>query len=351
MTASRLAWASTVPAALLEDTSSPKVTIVTPIDHGDSRVDAIRFRSIVDRMAEIAATAPGRPDVEPLAERVLSLIADLHPLDHAHASVAVFASPAAGHLVPIHGTFGERLRMGSEYDLLPLVDEYDPVGCHLLTLTRAGARLWRAARWSIDPIEVPGMPESLAEMTEYRDLETQLQLHRTGTSGQAMFHGQGIDEKADVEPTKSYLRAVDRAVATVLGPSEPLIVIGPDSLPAVFRSVSAHAEFGEQVSTHPDGITEDELTRIGTGATGRLAAARTRRLLDTADDLAGSGRTVTDSDMALRRAREGRIDQVLVDPHRSDDAVVETVAETLRHGGQAFPIIDADRPLVAILRY
>ncbi len=119
----------------------------------------------------------------------------------------------------------------------------------------------------------------------------------------------------------------------------------------MFRSVSAHAEFDEQVSIHPNGITEDELTRIGTAATGRLAAARTRRLLDTADDLAGSGRTVTDFDMALRRAREGRVDQVLVDPHRSDDAVVETVAETLRHGGRALPIIDADRPLVAILRY
>jgi hypothetical protein len=351
MNGQRLAWASTAPNALLHDTTHPKVTAVAPLDHGDPAADTIRFRAIMGRLGAIAATAPGRPDIDEIVAPIPGLVADLHPLDHSFASVALFASSSETRLIPLHGAFDERLQVGPEYHLLPLVEEYDPAVCHVLTLTRGGGKLYRADRWSIDEIEVPDMPASLDEITEFRVLETQLQLHRTGSSGESMFHGQGVDEDDEIEPLRMYLRRVADAIAPEVEPTEPLAVIGPGRLPSVFASVSDHREFRSRVGIHPDGIGASELSRIGRDLAEGLAVERTGRLLGIAADLMGTGRSETEPAIVLQRAREGRIDQLIVDPRSGDATVSDAVVETLRLGGTALPAVGADQPVTAILRY
>lgn len=342
--------ARTVFDALLGVTTTPKVTIVMPLDHTDPRTDVVRIRNLTRRAVAEAGAAPGMPDVTSLLDPLERLLTAAHPIPRPYGAVALFAAPGTAHLVPLHAGADESVHIGEEFDVIPLVDEVDPAYCFLMTIARGGAHLWRATRHDLAAVPLEGAPEALAEITWYRDLETQLQLHRSG-GGTATFHGQGVDEDAELEPLRTYLRRIDDAVARSVGDAEPLTVIGPGRLPAIYRTVSRHRRYVDLLDAHPDGLSAAALHDLGTATAERMAAARTATLLETAGTLSGSGRSSTDPADVVRAATEGRVDTLLVSAAERDTETRTAVMRTLRHGGDVLPMVGADMLLAAVHRW
>ena len=331
----------------------PKVTIIVPIDHGDSRKDAILTRNLVKQATSLLEDlGTNRGAISELLDPIAGLVSTAHPLPHSIEAVAVLTAPDHRWLIPLATPAPEHLHVGDEFHVMPLVDNLDPIHCFVLTITRGGSQLWRADRWHLTRIDLPDAPAALAEVTWFRDLERQLQLHSTARGVSASFHGQGVDEEVELEPVRTYLRAIDAAVRARIGEdSVPLLLVGPGRLPSIYRSVSSLRQFLPSMEAHPDGLDEAVLGAKAAAVVLQMATERTARLLDQIGNAEAGGRSSTDPGTIAVAAGEGRVNVLLFDSNTRGAAANLAVLRTLRHGGDALPVVGVDVELAALFRY
>lgn len=340
--------------SLLAVEETPRVSIVMPVHPTDPQQDAIRARGITGRTRMLLAAHDVAGDVaDPIIASLQHALTHLHPLPRTTGAVAVYATPGTLDVVPLPG--GEELiTAGPEFHLLPLIDAADTIHVHALTLTRGGCALWRVDRHGITEIALPGAPGALSEVTRYRDLEKQLQFHQTARGGAAVFHGHALGENRELEPIRVYLRAIDQAVATSLaGDGAPLVLVGPGSLPGLFRDVTTHpAVAPHPVEIHPDGIDGDALHRSAAPLVADLVADRTRRFLDRVGALRPLRRSSTLPAEILMAAALGRVDTLLVDPAAETAALTNRAAvAALRHRATVLPAPGLEPDLAAVFRW
>jgi len=367
---------------LLSISDTPKVTIVMPARRGEETQDAIRLRGLVARAQGLLdRRGTPRPVVAELTGTTHDLVVSAHPWQDATRAVAIFAAPGHQRLVRLPVTVDELVTVGDEFHVVGLVAPLDPTHCFVLTLTRGGAALWRATRWELAPLELPDAPEALTDITQYQDLERQLQVHQmarggseTGTAG---YHGHGVGEGRDVESVRAYLRLVDKAVIrATTGDASPVLVVGPDTLPPLYRSVSSHPHLAARsVESHPDGIGNGQLHDHALGLLDELVTARREALLGSFEAQWAADKASADVAAVVLAATEGRLGSLLFDPERrvwgrvsrerfavaiteedeagTEELVNRAVVETLRHGGEAVPVTDVDMPspILGLYRY
>jgi hypothetical protein len=352
-----MASMTTLPAApdldlLLGIAASPKLTIVIPLESGDSRQTAIRARNLVREADQQLAVAGADPATRrSLTAPVSPLIDEAGPFSRATCALAVFTAPGFGHLVPLSARAPELVAAGDDFHLLATAAALDPLHCHVLTLARGGNRLWRAGRCQLSAVELPGAPAALEEVTWFRDLERQLQYHSTGTGGSAAFHGQGVAEDTELEPVRTYLREIDTAVRSTIGADSPLLLIGPGRLPAIYRKVSRHRAIVDTFESHPDGLGGDDLAEIAAVAVDELARQRTADLLDEVGRWLGSNKSSNDPIEVELAAAEGRVQTLLFDPDSTSGSGNRALLETIRHGGSVVPAADGGITVAAVFRY
>jgi hypothetical protein len=328
----------------------PKATIIIPVEPTDPDQLRIRSRNMAKEVRDrIAALDLPIPDT---IEAIPDTIRAAEPFDRSIRAIAVFADPGGCELLPLPMQAPELVEVGEQFHVTAAVAMRDTAHCHVLTITRGGCQLYRGDRWSLTPLALPGAPEALSEITWYRDLEVQLQLHATARGGGATFHGQGIAEDVELEPLRTYLRKVDDALLSAVGPNAtPLLLVGPGRLPAIFREVAHAHRYLPALDIHPDGIGEQDLAGRVAAILETLAEARTRHLLEEAGAQLHSGRATADRSEILTAASEARIRTLLFDPLSPERAISRAVHGTVRNGGDAVPIAGSDAELVAILRY
>ncbi|MEE9298609.1 MAG: hypothetical protein V3V29_06195 [Acidimicrobiia bacterium] len=339
---------------LLTVDTTPKVTIIVPVDHTDSRQDAISVRNLVKHAASLLEERGAAPKTSSeLLDPITDIVRSAHPLSRSVPAVALFTAPGHQQLIPLITPTPEYVYVADEFHVVPLVESLDPIHCFVLTITRGGCHLWRSDRWRIAPMNLPDAPGALSDITRFRDLEQQLQLHATARGGFATFHGQGVDEDVEFEPVRTYLRAVDAAVgAGIRNDAAPLLLVGPGRLPAIYRTVSALRDFLPAVEAHPDGFDERDLQAKAAAAVHGMAGERTARLLDQIGSLGSSGKSSADPAEVARAAQAGRVRTLLFDPSTDDRARVNlAIVNTLRRGGEALPAVSAATTLAAIFRY
>lgn len=327
--------------ALLAITAAPRVSVVMPVNHLEPQQDAIRARGLGARLRMILdAHAVSAEVSDRLVAAVEARFGHLHPMAHATTAVALYATPAGVEWLPLPVRVGETVTVAEEFHLLPLLDALDPAHCFVLTLARGGNALWRADRWSVAPLPLPGAPGALTEITRFRELEKQLQFHQTARGGAAVFHGHALGENREMEPVRTYLRRVDQAVATALaGDPAPVVLVGPGSLPGMFREISAHDRFAtHSIESHPDGIDATRLHEAARPVVEALVAERTLRHLDRVGTLRESRRSSTLAAEIVVAAAMGRVDTMLFDPAAGNCGVVNRAAvAALRHAATVLP--------------
>lgn len=355
--------------------TGPRVSVLVPVAPDDPRQDEVRVRRLagdaVTRLGELGAH-PGT--ITDLTGALPGLVAAAHPLPRFVPGIAAFTAPGFSTVVPLPTPVDELVTVDDRFHLTELVAVTDALHCHVLTIARRGVALWRATRWSFTRVELPGAPDSVEEITRFRKLEKQLQLHQTARGGTGtsapMYHGHGVGEARETEPVRIYFRRVDAAVTDVIGDDPaPILLVGPSSLPALYRSVSSLRTIADTaVQSHPEGI---DAMRVHERAVELLAVTASQRQKHIEDQIGASrrdGRSSHDVVEIATAAEQGRVGTLLFDPRARvwgtvDDGGIRVdsggerelvnrmVVATVRQGGDVVPVTSTAEPVAALFRY
>ena len=250
---------------------------------------------------------------------------------------------------------------------------------YLLAASQNQVRLFEASQTGVRPIEVEGMPSSLAEALKYDDPEQQLQFHSSRSGGGApVYHGQGgaNDDSTDL---LRFFQSVDQAICTALNSDiKPMIFVGVDYLFPIYQQASHYPELMDKsVSTNPDALSPKEL-REQTWPVAKAYFSQTyQQAKERYGDLTDSNQTVELLVDVLNAAHDGQIETLFIasdqqqwgtysasarryQPGEKSDADSSSLLNlaaiyTLNCGGRVFIKPTADMPTTAaaaaILRY
>jgi hypothetical protein len=337
--------------------------------------DPVRFRQLVARAAEEVAESE-------LLAAANRLIADRDFWAYGTDGLAVLAGVEGTTAIRLSDPVGELSVVSDRFHLKPLVAAMGRrVAFDVLALSRARARLVSVTGSRAAEVDVAGMPTSMAEALRFDDRERQIQSHSGARVGAgrvtATFHGQGGTDDARDADLERYLQQVDHAVADHrAGSTRPLVLAGVDEIVGIYRK---HTRCGPLVDEHVAGNTDQLRTgELADRARPFVAPASVEAERSAREAfLARSTTTVDTIEQAVVAAAAGQVASIFVpgdreywgryreghhalDEHETrapgdHDLADVAMAETLRHGGQAFvvPAIEIPRggTAAASLRY
>jgi hypothetical protein len=282
--------------------------------------------------------------------------------------------------------FEELLVVAERFHIKPLLPLLSGDGrFYVLAISQNEVRLLQATRYSVDEVDLEGVPTSLAVALRFDDPEKRLQFHTaTRTPGSkggrpAMFHGHGVsvnDAKTDL---LRYFHKVDAGLCELLrGEQVPLVLAGVDYLLPLYQEANTYPHLvGEGIAGNPEDISAKELHRQAWAIvqphfllTQEEAAARYNQLVDTEQ-------ASSELERIVPAAYHARVDTLFValgverwgtfdlksntirlqerTEAGADDLLDFAAVETLLNGGTVYAL-DQDQmpggaPLAAVFRY
>jgi hypothetical protein len=318
---------------------------------------------------------------------VWQLIEDQAFWEHQSDGLAIFAAPHLFRVYRLPLAFEELLVVNERLHVTPLLPFFSGDGrFYVLTLGLKGVRLLQATHYTIRPIALPDVPDSLQDALKYDEFAKQPQWH-PGVSGRggargAIFHGQGAhDGRVAKEEILRYFQQVAHGVSAVLHAERaPLLLAGLAYLLPIYHEANTYPQLVEEdIPANPDDLPLTELhAQAWAIMEPRFAHERTaaseyyRQLLATQPTLASSylraiipaayaGRVET-LFVATGQRRWGTFDPLsgvlalheAAQPHDSE-LLDLTAIQTIAHGGTVYAVapdqMPEPAPLAAIFRY
>ncbi|MEZ5383548.1 MAG: hypothetical protein R2754_17340 [Microthrixaceae bacterium] len=357
----------------------PFVSIQLPtheVGPGPTTQDTVTYRQLVHRAQEgLERLGWRRTKAEELLSPAARLEHDSSFWSHQSRSLAVFVAP---------GLFRTQ-RMDRVAAPLSHVSEH---GFHLkelipltldrrflvLAISRKQLRLVEADPTGARMVELGDVPASLADALWFEDPEKQLQHHQAGGPS-AVFHGHGA-ERDDKEQVRRFIQRIDGGLTEVLkGLDAPLVLAGVAYEVDIVRN---ELSYGRVVDGSLDG-------NFDTARPGDMAAQATplvqltweeplRRDLERFGAMQAAGTAVTAPIEVVQRAREGRVEVLVVasglpvwaagdqpdsvhdEFHPGDEDLTNTAALAVRATGGTVHVVAPNQvpdggPVAAILRY
>jgi hypothetical protein len=223
--------------------------------------------------------------------------------------------------------FDEAVVVADRFYIKPLMPLINQDGYfYLLALSQDEVRLFRGTAYDITPVELRGVPESLAEALQYNVEEKQLQFSsftgdikgRPGIPSQntAMFHGHG--QAADLayrkEQIREFLTQLDNGLQDVLRCERaPMVLAGVQYVQDMYRGVSRYPNILDTgITGNPELLKKEQLHERAWP----LVEPEFRRRVDEAmakyRDMLGGGRVSTDVPEIVRAAAVGRVDTLFM---------------------------------------
>ena len=347
----------------------------------ETQQNRIRLKNELQQVeAALEAAEMRKADIEALLQPARALLSDDGFWEHQDEGLAVFiaddelqqyrlaGAPEAGHWI------------GEHYHLTPMLAAGRPDGrYYLLSLSQNQVRLYVGNRGTLKPVEVKGMPESLAEALPFDEREKQLQHHTSSSNPGAKgrdgsFHGQGTPNDEDKAAIQRFLHRVDAAVQNKLaGGQAPLLIAGVEYLHPMYVQANSYPHLME------DGLRGNlehaSLQDLHEQSWPLVEPQFARQAADTAEryaNLSGGDQTAATLERILPAAYGGQVEALLVrrgaqawgrydlDANRvvdegEQELVNYAIRQTLANSGQVYVLdegdMPADTPLAAILRY
>lgn len=312
--------------ALLETQPGWHVSIFMPmIQRGaETQQNPIRCKTLL-RQAEEQLFANGLrpPEAQALVQPVQQLLTNRVFWQRQSHGLALFLAP---HLVRAYSVplpLDELVVVARRFHVKPLLPLVSGDGhFFVLALSQKEVRLLRGTRYSISEIELPGVPQGVAEALRYEDIEKKGH-HYPGSQGRPAGgvsplagHGVGIED-ATHEPNDAILRyfqQVDTGLRAFLRDERaPLVLAGVGYLLPIFRRANTYPYVLEAgITGNPEGLRPEELQEQAWSVvqphfqrTEDGAAAQYRQLI-------GTGRAASDINTIVTAAYDGRIDTLFV---------------------------------------
>lgn len=349
----------------------------------DTRQDPIRFKNLLGR-AEDQLLALGLRS--PLARELLSparaLLDDPAFWRHLSDGLALFTAPGVFHTYRLPLDLGEQVIVAERFHVKPLLPLFVGDGhFFILALSQNQVRLLEASRYSVDEIELEGVPASLAEALPHDRPEKQLQF-QTGTPGvgerAAVFHGHDPADEAKSRILR-YFQRVDEGLRQMLrGEQSPLVLAGVDYLLPLYRAANSYPHLlSEGITGSPEAMKAEELHAAAWAIVAPHFAADQRQALADYAQMVGTGRTSNRIGEVLPAAYHGRVGLLWVAlgvhvwgrfdpetgsiqqrerPEPGDEDLLDLAAlQTVLKGGTVYAVepeaVPGGAPLAALFRY
>ena len=373
--------------ALMERREGPCVSVFMPTHRrgAETQQDRIRFKNLL-KQAEEGLTHNGLrvPNAKELLQPAQALVQDSLFWSHQSDGLAVFFSGEGARQYSLPFNFEELVVVADRFHLKPVLPLLSGDGrFYVLALSQNQVRLLQGTRYSVDELDLDGIPQSLEEALQLDTPEKLNQWHtrmRGGTGKRAStFHGHGGASDDLKENLLHYLRQVDKGLHDLIGNEHaPLVLAGVEYLFPIYREANTYSHLLEEgIPGNPEGLTAQQLHGQAWNIIGPHFQKTQQGAVDQYIRLAGTGRTSKDLEVIVKEAYHGRVDVLFVaigvqrwgsfDPDTdavhwhdkaepSDEDLLDFAAiQTLLNGGTVYAVDPAnvpdDRHLAAIFRY
>lgn len=271
--------------------------------------------------------------------------------------------------------------------LLPLLTR--DTEFYILALSQQAVRLFEASRYSIREVEVPDLPQNLADTLQYDETAKDGQFRIGTTAGHGgngphragSFHGQGSpDRDQHQKDILQFFLAVDGALQEFLRHKRaPMILATVEYLRAIYREANTYPHLLEEgINTeNPQVVKAEELHERALEVVQPFFSEAEQGAIEYYREMTSAGKTSTDLKEAVSAAYYGRVEQLLVavgvqqwgsfDPQANEvqmhadaepgdeDLLNAAAIQTVLNGGNVYAI-EPDRvpdaaPLAAVFRY
>jgi hypothetical protein len=372
---------------MTEPTSGPCASIYLPTHAAgeQGQQDPVRLKNLLQQ-AETQLVEHGMRPAE--ARTLLQTARDL-PRDPVFwqdrsDGLAIFVAPASFRCYRLPITFDEFVAIDHRFHIKPLLPLLtDGERCFVLVLNPNQVRLFRATRYAIQEVVVPGLPANMEQTLNFAETDRGAQVHSAmhGSLGKqaAVFHGQGGKRDRRKDDLEQFFRQVDAALQPLLrDETAPLLLAGVNYLLPIYRAVNSYAYLAEhELVGNRSYLSPHQIHQLAWP----LVEPLFRRARDQATAkycrLAGTGKASADLRTILPAAHEGRIDVLFVDVHATQwgrfDARTATVdvhqqpkfgdadlldlaaVQTLSHQGTVYSVdgngVPGGRSVAAVFRY
>jgi len=257
--------------SLVDEHTGPCVTIALPTHRAgpDTRQNPIRYKKLM-RDAEERLLAGGlrAPETLQMLEPARKLLDNTPFWQHQGEGLVVFVSPKLFRYYQLPSKPEELVVVGERFHIKPILRLLTGNRrFYILALSQNEVRLLEATQQGARPIELKGMPGSLAEALKYEQSDKQLQSRtlsggRSG-KGDSVFYGQGAASDVAKERMLRYFHQIDDGLRKQIRDTRPpLVFAGVDYLYPLYQEANSHPHLmSEAISGNPEELGADELHR------------------------------------------------------------------------------------------
>lgn len=347
----------------LAEVQGPCVTVylpTTPFGPG-TRSGPSRLHHLVGQAAgKLEGTGVAQGDVESILRPLRELSESETFWQHQSEGLALYAAPDFFEGFRLPTSLSEQVALGDAFRLLPLVAHVAADSrFYILALAQNAVRLFQGTRDTVSELELGGIPESMDAALPEAEAERARGVHSIGALG-AVTHGQGTESEYDKAALERYFRAVDEPLTKRLGARHcPLVLAGVGYYLPIYKSVTRYPEVWDHaVEGNPEQRSAQELHDAAWPLVSGHFAEKAQRELDRYREAAGTGRTVSGADQALKAALEGKVATLFIDAAHAatseDDVLEQALVETLRRSGEVVTVAaegGLEEKTAAVLRY
>jgi hypothetical protein len=327
--------------ALLAPHEPPCISLYEPTHRSypqSSQEDPIRYRNLLHRAEEsLREKYPARV-VRPVLEKLERFATDTDFWIQAVSGLAVFGSADELKVFKLQQPVPELLSVADRFQIKPLIRALQRDGRYqLLTLSLAEAKLYEGSRDTLDPVDLPGAPLTIAQALGAELTEPYSKVTRGHGSGMGskvpMHHGQGGRKDERPIDRERFFRAIDREIlerASKLS-SLPLVLAALAEHQAHFRGLS-HNPFliAAGLELNPGALTPGELRDAAWRVIEPYFEERLSALLDAYGEACGHGRASDRLEEIAAALAQSRVGTLMVESDRRVPGMLDAVQGTVR---------------------
>ncbi|MDX1377381.1 MAG: hypothetical protein R3307_00920 [Anaerolineales bacterium] len=354
----------------------------------EQQQDPIRLKNLIAEAQEkLLEYGFRRPEVENMLRPAENLLADDEFWQHQSDGLAMFLSTEFTQYYRLPSKFEELVVIARNFHIKPLLPLLDDNGqFYILTVSLNKIRLFLCTKYTINEIELPGVPTSMQEALFMDHPEKHLGFH-TGTgnpsthgSRPAVFHGQGKQADEDEKDVLRYFQYVNNGLHPLLKENIPLVLAGAGHLLPIYRDANSYTGLLEEsLEGNPDEMDEKELHQQVWKIIKPIFEKEKSEAIEQFEQLIGKGSDLAANDLkaVVKAAKYGQVEtlfipvnvqhwgrfehernQVWLDGKPSlenEDLLNFAAVQTILNSGQVYVLQPEDVPgsgsLAVILRY
>lgn len=252
---------------VITESQRPSVSLFLPTHRAGPEIqqDPIRLKNLL-KQAESQLTIEGVRSTEAreLLAPVDALLEDAAFWRHQDEGLAIFRSRDSFRVFQLPLPVQEYVSVADRFYVKPLLPLLvNDVRFYILALSQKAIRLLECSRDSMHEVDLPGVPNSLAEALNEVEAP-QLQFHSLPVGGMsgARFHGHGVGiDDVDVINLQRYFHRVNDGLEKMLkNQRAPLVLACVEYLAPLYRETSTYPHVLDAiVNGNPDGLKNEEL--------------------------------------------------------------------------------------------